>query len=224
MMHCSLDETAMTGYVSRLLESHLPDGCAPHLARTTVAYALQRVEHCHSRVRRKYFQDERGARFDHLNGDHMAGFLWFLANSAWTERGEVDLAIRLFYLNKIMHGLDLFYSVPMPDVFVLVHPVGTVLGKASYRDYLVVYQNCTVGADTDVYPRFGEGVILYSRSSVIGDCQIGDNVVFAANSLLIDTTVPSDTVVVGQYPQQRFLSNQRPVRSRCFEPPVEGDI
>jgi len=59
-----------------------------------------------------------------------------------------------------MHGIDLFYSVPMPDVFMLVHPVGTVIGKANFSNYLVVYQNCTIGADTDVYPNFGEGIVL----------------------------------------------------------------
>jgi len=219
-MHSSLDERALTAYVSRLLDSHLPDGRTPPLAQRMVAQALERVAHCHSRIHRKYFQDERGARFDHLNGDHMAAFLWFLGNTAWKESGAEDLATRLFYLNKIMHGLDLFYSVPMPDIFILVHPVGTVIGKANFNDYLVVYQSCTVGADTDIYPRFGKGAILYSGSSVLGDCQVGDNVVFAANALLIDTPVPSDTVVVGQYPTQRLLPNHRPVRSRCFEPPA----
>lgn len=219
-MHNSLDLSALTAYVSRLLTSHLPDDRAPPLARRTVARSLERLEHCHSRIHRKYFEDEHGARFDHLNSDHMAAFLWFLGNTAWKESGAEDLATRLFYLNKIMHGLDLFYSVPMPDIFILVHPVGTVLGKANFKDYLVVYQNCTVGADTDIYPRFGEGVILYSGSSVLGDCEVGDNVVFAANTLVIDTPVPSNTMVVGQHPKQRFLPNQRPVRSHCFGSPT----
>jgi serine O-acetyltransferase len=222
-MRTSLARSELADYVRRLLERHFPDEAAAPLERAVVDLALDRVSYCFDRIRRKYYQDERGARFDHLNSDHMASFLWFLGNTAWRETGSEDLATRLFYLNKIMHGLDLFYSVAMPDIFILVHPVGTVLGRATYSDYLVVYQNCTVGADIDVYPAFGEGVIFYSRSTVLGACQVGDNVVFASNSFLIDTDVPGDSVVVGQYPSHRILPNRRPVRARCFETPAAAD-
>jgi serine O-acetyltransferase len=217
-MHTTLPTPELAAYIGRLLQHHLPDGRSPRLTEGVVRRALDRVEYCFERIQRKYYQDEHGTRFDHLNSDHMASFLWFLGNTAWRETGDDDLPTRLFYLNKVMHGLDLFYSVPMPDIFVLVHPVGTVLGKATYGNYFVAYQNCTVGADTDVYPTFGDSVILYSRSTVLGASTAGNNVVFAANSLLIDSDVPDDSVVVGQYPQHRILPNQRPVRSRCFEP------
>jgi serine O-acetyltransferase len=100
----------------------------------------------------------------------------------------------------------------------LVHPVGTVLGRARYADYLVVYQNCTVGADTDIYPTFSEGVILYSRCSVLGASRIGRNVVFAANTTIIDGTVADDTLVRGQFPDNTFSPNLRSVHDRCFRP------
>ena len=217
-MRSSLPVADLEAYVSRLLENHLPDGHAPgYPLRPLLDRALQRVEHCFSSIHRKYYEDGGVTLFDHLNGDHAAAFLYLLGNTVWHETGDERLPTKLFYLNKIMHGLDLYFSVPMPDVFLLVHPVGTVLGKARYGEYLVVYQNCTVGADTDVYPRFGDGVILYSSSSVIGDCTVGDNVVFAANSMVVDLDVPRDTVVLGQYPAQRFVPNQTPVRERRFE-------
>ncbi len=117
-----------------------------------------------------------------------------------------------------MHGLDLFYSVAMPDIFMLVHPLGTILGNATYSDYLVVYQNVTVGAVTTVYPKFGEGTILYSRAGVIGACESGNNVVFAANAFVIDQKIPKDTIVVGQYPAHRLVANREAVRARCFDP------
>ena len=124
---------------------------------------------------------------------------------------------KLFSLNKALHGLDLFYSVRMPEVFLLVHPVGTVIGNADYRDYLVVYQNCTIGSEGGHYPHLGEGVVLNSRVSVIGDCTIGDNVVFGANSFILSTQIPSDSIVVGQYPAHRILPAGRPVRARFFD-------
>jgi len=219
-MKMSLSPVSLRDYVHRLVSRYLPDGYAnADSDARAFAQALERVEHCFTHIRRKYYVEQGEVVFDHLNGDHMATLLYFHANSVWRDTGDTDLPTRLSYLNKILHGLDLFYSVAMPEVFLLVHPLGTVLGKARYNDYLVVYQNCTVGAVTDIYPRFGKGTILYSRSSVLGDCTLGDNVVLAANALVVDSDVPADTVVVGQYPALRLLPNVRSVRERCFDTP-----
>ena len=217
-MRTSLSRPELAEYVARLMANQLPDGRTPTLSGRVLDLALDRLEHCFSRIERKYYRDAAaGAVLDHLNGDHMATLLYFLANTSWREEGNEGLATRLFYLNKIMHGLDLFYSVTMPDVFLLVHPVGTVLGNAAYADYLVVYQNCTVGAVTTVYPAFGVGTILYSRSSVLGRCRLGDDVVVAAGAMLIDRDAPRSTVVLGQHPANRFVPNGRSVRQRCFD-------
>jgi serine O-acetyltransferase len=202
----------------QLISHYLPDGLSPVNAdKTLFDLALQRTENCFSHIRRKYYVEGADTLFDHLNGDHMASLLYFYSNTVWRETGDASLPIRLFYVNKIMHGLDLFYSVNMPDIFMVVHPIGTVLGNAVYGDYFVVYQNCTVGASTNVYPSFGTGTILYSRSSVIGNCRLGDDVVMAANAMLIDTDAPNSVVVTGQYPTHRMSTNTQTVRSRCFD-------
>lgn len=217
-MRTSLPPPDIERYVQGLLQNHLPDGYAwPDASKKTFATAFERVEHCFTAIDRKYYREDGQAVFDHLNGDHMATLIYFLSNTAWRDQGNEELAVRLFYLNKIMHGLDLFYSVSMPKIFMLVHPIGTVLGNAEYNDYLVVYQNCTVGAVTTTYPIFGEGTILYSRTSILGSCQLGDDVVVAANTMIIDQNVPSKTLVAGQHPNVRLLPNDRSVKARCFE-------
>lgn len=217
-MKFSLAPDDLHDYILRLVAHHLPDGhLATPIHRASFDLALQRLEHCFSRVQRKYYWDAGNSVFDHLNGDHMATLLYFYANSVWRNTGDTQLPTRLFYVNKIMHGLDLFYSVAMPDIFLLVHPLGTVLGHARYGDYLVVYQNCTVGATGTVYPTFGSGALLYSRASVLGNCTLGNDVVLAANALLVDCDVPEASVVVGQFPGHRIVSNARSVRERCFD-------
>jgi serine O-acetyltransferase len=219
MLAPSLDQPEMTAYLERLLANHLPDGRGTEIdLGAAVAQAYDRVEHCFAGIRRKYYNVGGSIAFDHLNGDHMAAFLYFVANSAWQATGDTSTPTKLFGLNKIMHGLDLFYSVRMPEVFLLVHPVGSVIGNARYGEHLVVYQNCTVGADAGIYPTFGDGVILYSGVSVLGRSVIGDDVVFAARSFIVNADVPSHSVVVGQYPSHRTLENTRPVRQRVFEP------
>jgi serine O-acetyltransferase len=217
-MKLSLPSEQLHSYLKSLLSNYLPDK-AISLTHPDVYFdlALQRVEKCFSNIKKKYYFENGSVVFDHLNCDHMATLLYFYSNTLWRETGEDKLAKRLFYLNKVMHGLDLFYSVKMPDIFLLVHPIGTVLGRAEYSNYFVVYQNCTVGATTTVYPKLGQGTVLYSKSSVIGDCALGNNVVIAANALLINTIVPENTVVTGSYPSHRFTKNLSAVQSRFFE-------
>jgi serine O-acetyltransferase len=224
-MQTSLSRPNLEAYVLRLLANHLPDGYvrSQPVPSPAFATALDRVEHCFTHIHRKYYNDGATLRFDHLNSDHMAALLYFFANTAWRDGGDLELPTRLFYLNKILHGIDLFYSVALPDIFLLVHPVGTVLGNARYQNYLVVYQNCSVGAVTTVYPSFGLGTILYSRSSVLGDCKLGDDVIMAANAMIIDRDVPPSTVVVGQPSHNRFISSKQTVRGRCFDPPAAAD-
>lgn len=221
-MNMSMPSDALSDYLKRLLGLHFPDGRSVGFSPSDFSLALERCEYSFSRIRKKYYQDDAGVVFDHLNADHMAAFLYFLGNTIWKSAGETELPVKLSYLNKILHGLDLFYSVGMPDVFLLVHPLGSVIGNAQYSDYLVVYQSCTVGAVDSDYPVFGEGVVLYSRSSVVGKCRVGDDVVFAANSAIVNTDVPSRTVVLGSYPNCRFKENSIPVRARCFDPSFEN--
>jgi serine O-acetyltransferase len=220
-MKLSISSDALSDYLKRLVRLHFPDRQCLDFSPSHISLALQRTEYCFSRIKRKYYCDSDVIVFDHLNADHMAAFLYFLGNSIWKCSGETILPVKLSYLNKILHGLDLFYSVGMPDVFLLVHPLGSVIGNAKYSDYLVVYQNCTVGAVDNHYPVFGEGVVLYSRSSVIGKCRVGNDVVFAANSAIVNTDVPSRTVVLGTYPNCRFKVNSLAVRVRCFDSLLE---
>jgi serine O-acetyltransferase len=217
-MRITLPSDTLLKYVHHLVALHFPDGYMPCTTDSRdFKQALERVEHCFKKINKKYYTEAGEPVFNHLNGDHMAVLLYFYANTVWRERCDTTLPTRLFYLNKILHGIDLFYSVSMPEIFLLVHPLGTVLGHAKYGNYLVVYQNCTVGAVSDIYPSFGEGTILYARSSVIGNCTLGDNVVLGANAFLVDCTIPANTVVVGQYPALRYTTNSRSVRERCFE-------
>lgn len=216
-MLVTLTKQELEKYIIHLLLNHLPDNkCENYDFSPFIGQSLDRLEYCFNHINKKYYQDEKGVLFDHLNSDHMCSFIWYLSNTIWIESGGLEMPTRLFYLNKIMHGIDLFYSILMPDIFLLVHPLGTVIGKANYKNYLVVYQNCTIGADTDIYPSFGTEIILYSRSSVIGECNVGSNVIFTANSFIVDTNVPSNSLVLGQYPTHKFAPNRSSVKSRCF--------
>lgn len=215
-MICTLSSTALFLYIKKLLELHFPDDNLLEFDISTVDCALSRLEHCHSHIKLKYFQDSGVPIFNHLHGDHMAAFLWFLSNSLYMENNDNLTAFKISYLNKILHGIDLFCSISMPDIFLLVHPVGTVLGNAAYSDFMVVYQGCTIGSNGSEYPVLGKYNSFYSNSSLIGSCKTGDNVVFGANSSVLNFSVPPDSLVVGAYPANRILPRPHLQASHIF--------
>ncbi len=224
MIKQSLNIDQLERYCLHLLGTYLPDGYTPNYAiRPLLKLTLERVSFCFSHINLKYYREGDAIVFNHLNSDHFATFLYILSNTAWIETQDIELPSRLFYLNKIMHGIDLFYSVKMPDIFLLVHPVGTVLGNAKYNDYFVAYQNVTVGADeAGIYPSFGVGTVLYAKSTVIGECKLGRDVIVAANTFMINLDIPDNTLVVGQYPSCRLIPSSMSVTQRIFNRGIES--
>lgn len=204
-MKMSLTGQELSRYVAKQLSNFFPDQ-QEHSADIDAIMnkALRRIDYCFGHIHRKYYQepDENGKSqpvFNHLNSDHYASFLYILSNEAWREN-KITLAEKLFYLNKALNSFDCFYSVELPEIFMLVHPVGTVLGNATYQDYLVVYQNVTVGSTlAGIYPKFSKGCILYSKASVIGNCVLGENVIVGANSGLMNIMVAPQCTIVGMY-------------------------
>lgn len=219
MMQNSLSLKELESYCLNLLNFYLPDKYViqyplePLLEKT-----LQRLEYCFGSIRLKYYNEKGLIMFNHINSDHFTTFLYFLSNTIWQETQDTELPTRFFYLNKIMHGIDLFYSVKMPEIFLLVHPLGTVLGHAGYSNYFVAYQNVTVGSDeVGTYPNFEEGTILYSKTSVIGNCNLGADVILGANAFILNTNVPDKTIVTGQFPTCTFTPNKTSVIKRVFD-------
>ena len=220
-MHLLLPQAEIEFYLTHLLASNFPlPSPLPLIPAQAHASALARLEYCFSHIKRKYYCDEHGPVFDPLNADHLCAYLWFLSNTLAYQFSNERLAIALSHLNKRLHGVDLFYSVQLPDIFLLVHPVGSVFGAASYSNFFVAYQNCTIGADGTSYPRLAEGVVCFSRTSVIGSCDIGSNVVLAANAFLLNTNVPPSSVVTGAYPSNRLIPNRQSTIVRVFSPSI----
>ena len=218
-LNLSISTSDLMHYINNLLSSNFPlPNKVYSIDRKCHDVALQRLEYCFQRINRKYYHDGNNPCFDPFNADHLCSYLWFLSNTIGYAFSDEMNAILLSHLNKRLHGVDLFYSVSMPDIFLLVHPVGSVFGSAKYSNYFVGYQNCTIGAEGSSYPFFEEGVICYSKTSVIGDCKVGENVVFGANSFVLNSIIPENTTVVGSYPNHRLLLNKLSVKDRIFSP------
>ena len=216
-MNTSLTCKALAQFVTTQLNQLYPDGdMVDEMLLGVMPVVMQRLTHCFSQIHKKYYMVDDKPYFHHRHSDHYAMFLYLLSNEAW-QQGALVLAEKAFLLNKALHGIDAFYSIQLPEVFFFVHPIGTILGHASYGNYLVVYQNVTVGSDVGgVYPQFGESCVLYAKCSVIGACQIGANAVIAAHAFLRNQNVSQNSLVVGMYPNHQVKPNHRDNRQDFF--------
>ena len=128
------------------------------------------------------------------------------------------MATRAYALNKALHALDVPGAVGLPRVLCVQHPVGTVLGRAKYGNFLFVYQGCTVGGNLSLeYPTVGEGVVLYAGSAVIGRSRIGDNNWIGAGAIVKDQDVPKNSIVFGQSPHLIIKPTRRSVIRELFK-------
>lgn len=198
-VHSSLTPDGLAALVANQINAVYPDGQAvsPADLSQAVEGALLRLEHCFTHICNKYFFDGSQAIFDHLHGDQYAMWLYFLSNELFKINGPLHVCKKIFLLNKTLHGCDVFYEIELPSVFLLVHPLGTVLGRGQYADYLLVYQRCGVGSNHDIFPSLGEHVTLRPGSAILGNSAVGDNCTIAAESLLLDQDLSSNKVYIG---------------------------
>jgi serine O-acetyltransferase len=178
-------------YLLAQLAHFFPDGRA--VAAPIDAHldqALARTNRCINGVR-AWAPD----RFDYLHSTQYCTFLYYLANTMAGNGAEREVCTKLFLLNKALNGIDLFYEIDMPDIFFIGHSVGIVLAKATYGNYLVLYQNSTVGKNHGVAPVLGEGVVMFANSAIIGRCQVGDGTVLSQGTGVINQDVPGQCLV-----------------------------
>ncbi len=204
-------------YVRAQLDAMFPDGTLV-AADAVVAAATERARHCFAHIRHPAFGDDDTVVFDHLHGDQYTMFLYYASNSAFVA-GDVTLAKKLFLLNKALSGFFCLYDTLLPPVMFLNHALGTVIGRGTYGNYLLVTQNVTFGIDGDRAPVIGEGVIVYGGALVAGATTIGDRTVIAANASLRNAEVPAESVVAGSSPDLVIRPRKRHLSEMFFDLP-----
>lgn len=156
---------------------------------------LLRCERCFSKITCRYYSSENNVYFSPLHSDQHAVFLYFLSNSL-LHIGEKNLAEKVYRLNKMMNGNDIYCSVEMPEIFKIEHSIGTIIAPGcKIGNYFKISQNCTLGNNNGCLPVLGEHVYMLSGSKIIGNSNIGDHVIVSANTYIKDTDIPSGSIV-----------------------------
>ena len=183
----------LVNYVATQLHNIFPDESISNdkeVISEIIFPSLERLEPIIFNV--KGFQDET---FNHFNSLQYCTFLYLLANQYWLTFKNNTMADRLFNLNRTLNGIDIFYTVKMPEIFFISHGQGTVLGNTSYGNRLVIFHNVTVGRIDDLKPTIGNNVVMYPGSVVTGNSKIGNNTVISANTVIHNKVVPDNVLV-----------------------------
>ncbi len=210
----SLDDAGLAAYLRAQLEHLFPDGTSLVLD-AVVREAAERARHCFAHIRHPAFGDDDAVRFDHLHGDQYATFVYYASNSAFLA-GDETLAKKLFLLNKALAGFFCMYDTVLPPVMFLNHPLGTVIGRGTYGNYLLVTQNVTFGVDRGEAPVIGEGVIVYGGALIAGASRIGDRTAIAAKTTILNAEVPAESVVAGTSPDLIVRPRKRALSEEFF--------
>jgi serine O-acetyltransferase len=107
----------------------------------------------------------------------------------------------LFFFVRNVYGIELPYGCRIGRRVIFGHQHGIVLSHyASVGDDCIIRQNVTVGAADDrragKAPRLGSRVEIGAGAVIVGDIEVGDDVMIGANAVVI-TNVPANSLAVG---------------------------
>jgi serine O-acetyltransferase len=174
--------------------------------------ALDRIHRCINAVR-MWREDE----FNYLHSSQYCIYLYFLSNSIWRGTKNNVACTKLFLLNKALNAIDCFYEIDLPDIFFIGHSPGIVLAKATYGNYLVLYQNSTVGKNHGEAPVIEEGVVMYPNTAIIGKCLVRKNTILSQGTGIISQDTPGDSIAFrGENGKLVFKPSKRDIRADIF--------
>lgn len=107
----------------------------------------------------------------------------------------------LTYVNLVLFGLEVTPKCEIGPGIFFAHPVGTVIGAYQVGSNAIIFQGVTLGSkqpdmkfDPALRPQIGNNVVLGTGCKVLGGIRIGDNVTVGANSVILNSVKPNQTV------------------------------
>ncbi|WP_051488696.1 serine O-acetyltransferase [Aliarcobacter lanthieri] len=145
-----------------------------------------------------------------LDSNELALAIYKLQKEILNINYEVKAELKILsMLQKQFCGCEIYYSSEIGENFLLVHGIGTVIGSnVIIGKNCTIYHNVTIGTkyDTDKNkPTIGNDTIIYAGAKILGNINIGSNVVIGANS--VETKdIPANEVWAG-VPAKKIKDN-----------------
>jgi len=189
----NLTRSGLLDYTVGQIAHFFPDGRNTSVRTRIDAHldeALSRLHKCINAVRLWQANE-----FNYLHSTQYCIYLYYLSNTIWRSTSDIEVCTKLFLLNKTLNGIDMFYEIAMPEKFFIGHSVGIVLAKATFSDYLVLYQNSTVGKNAGIAPVLERGVIMYPNTAIIGLSHVQANTVISQGVGIVNRNTPGNVMV-----------------------------
>lgn len=190
-----MDRQRIGDYIIRQVEQFLvfKDEGFEECLWQVIDSALERFELCYRNRIQKYSP----GNFPCYNADAYVGLLYLVSNEIWRRYGNHEFAEKIYLLNRYINSVDIFYNRNLPSEFLLNHPLGTILGDATYGERFVAFQGVTVGGNSQFeLPEIGEGVVLYAGAKVIGRSKIGKGCQIGAGVTIYNEDIDAGSTVV----------------------------
>ena len=174
--------------------------------------ALHRVGRCINAVR-MWKENE----FNYLHSSQYCIYLYYLSNTIWRSTKDSVVCTKIFLLNKALNAIDCFYEIELPDIFFIGHSPGIVLAKATYGNYLVLYQNSTVGKNHGEAPVIEERVVMYPNTAIIGRSLVRKDTILSQGTGIINQDTPGNSIAFrGEDGKLVFKNSKRDVIADIF--------
>lgn len=201
-MIMSLSENELLKYIIKQMNVFFPDKeiDLTENIKKSFKISLSRIEYCFSFIKNPAYNKNGIVTFDHLHTDQYLQFIYFWANTHWRMGYDETFSKKLGNLHRYLSGMFLSYKCELPDIFFIYHSVGTVIGNASYNNFLVISQSVTINTgdviDDVRHPILGRGLYLGTHAKIIGNQKIGDYVSIGVEATSFKNNVPLDSVVI----------------------------
>ena len=200
-MIMSLTKLELIEYVGNQLEHFFPDKNKFIAKDIAIAMdrTLEKLEYCFQHTNFRHYSKNGQANFQHLYSDQYSQFLYVLARELWCHSRNKPICDKLVMLNKSLNGLLCPYTVKLPDIFLFLHPIGTVIGNANFSDYLVIAQSVTInnsiGSDGKEQLNIGKGAFFSAGCKIVGFQPIGDYVSIGTNTIIHNREIPDNSII-----------------------------
>lgn len=132
------------------------------------------------------------------NSNELAIFLFRLGRELHLNNEEF-LKPQIHWLLKELCSCEIYFNNEIGEGFYIVHGQGTVIGsRNSIGKGFKIHQGCTVGHKINGVGNgniIGDNVTMYCNSSIIGELNIGNNVVIGGH-VMITKNIDSNKIIL----------------------------